>query len=113
MKRAETLTNIGTINKTEQVQQRNGWHDIQVDFHAKSGFGLGIKLNQGLSILVSGDLTSFRLCYFIGFDFAFEVVGRHGGGFVQRSLALGIAGTRGAGYKLRVKESRAKDEWGL
>lgn len=44
------LTDIGTVDKAEQIKQRHGRHDHQVNLHPHFGFGSGVQVDEGMSI---------------------------------------------------------------
>jgi hypothetical protein len=44
------LTDIGSIDEAEQVKQRHGWDDIEIDLPAELGFGLGVEGDEGVPI---------------------------------------------------------------
>jgi hypothetical protein len=45
-----TLTDIGTINKAEQIEKGDGRNDIQIDLQAKFGFGGCVKDHKRATI---------------------------------------------------------------
>ena len=44
------LTDIGTINKTEKIEEGDGGNNIQIDLHPKSGFGTWVELHKRMAV---------------------------------------------------------------
>jgi hypothetical protein len=40
------LTNICAIDKTEEVEQRNGWDNVQIDLQTQPALRLGVKRDK-------------------------------------------------------------------
>lgn len=45
-----TLTDVGTIDEAEKVQERNSWDDIQINLQTKLTLGDRIKLNDRVAV---------------------------------------------------------------
>jgi hypothetical protein len=44
------LTDIGTVDEAEEIEERDGGNDVQIDLQAQSGFGGQIKLHEWAAI---------------------------------------------------------------
>jgi hypothetical protein len=44
------LTDTGTVDEAEEIEERDGGNDVQIDLQAQSGFGSQIKLHEWAAI---------------------------------------------------------------
>lgn len=54
----DALTNVGAIDEAEEVEQRYGRDDVEVDLEPQPALRLAIKLDDGSSMSGSGGVNS-------------------------------------------------------
>ena len=58
-----SLTDVGTVDEAEQIEQEHRWNDVQVDFPTEFGLSLGVELDKRIAVAVdcSVIVPQFRL----------------------------------------------------
>lgn len=55
------LTNVGSVDEAEQIQQGDGRDDHKVNLSSQLGLGAGVKLDQGVAVSVDDGVSGFAL----------------------------------------------------